>query len=97
MNSHDNLFDFNDYKARQTSQTLWDEQWGGPCPWRASDPEFEELRRKAGIVDEDVWGKDKPWIDKAMPWILVWGGLALLIGLYGILHWFLFTVVPGVM
>lgn len=80
----------------------WDPEWGGPCPWRASDPEFEELRRKARlIVDKhgrtvDVW-EHPPLIDRLIPYILIIGFFAFLFGLYGLLDWFLFTVVPGVM
>ena len=78
----------------------WDKEWGGDCPWREPDPEMEALRRKARlIVDKhgrtvDVW-EHPPLIDRLIPYILIIGFFAFLFGLYGLLDWFLFTVVPG--
>lgn len=102
MQTNKCLIDFDDYyrkvarrkyapiDATRTSEDIRDESLQ------------REMREKAGIILDrngepvDVW-KNPPMIDRLMPWILVWGGLALLIGLYGLLDWFLFTIVPGVM
>ena len=72
----------------------WDEEWGGDSPWRKSDPEFEELRRRAGsLPKEDALKRssvDAFWI----PLILIIGFLAFLFGLYYILDLFIFTFLP---
>lgn len=72
----------------------WDEEWGGDCPWRKPDPEFEELRRRAGLLPkEDALKRssvDTFWI----PLILIIGFLAFLFGLYYILDLFMFTFLP---
>ena len=72
----------------------WDAEWGGDCPWREADPEFEDMRRRAGLLPrEDALKRssvDTFWI----PLILTIGFFTVLFGLYYILDLFLFTFLP---
>lgn len=38
------------YEMAQRDTAAWDPDWGGECPWRAPDPEMEELRRKCHLM-----------------------------------------------
>lgn len=35
----------------------WEQDWGGPCPWREPDPEMDKLRRAAGLKEKNP----PPW------------------------------------
>lgn len=57
-------------RAFDSKPYTWSDDWGGDCPWRASDPEIEDLRRRAGLTPLPM---KKSFIDRAMPYILLAG------------------------